>query len=64
MSPCDCPAARELARVLAERHAVCDALGITTEAEAANPAGVALRLRQERDEALADGVLSQRVCDL
>jgi hypothetical protein len=36
-----------------ERHAICDALGIDNDDDAANPAGVALRVVRERDEALA-----------
>ena len=37
--------------LLAERHAICDALRIDNDADAANPAGVALRVVAERDVA-------------
>lgn len=39
----------EVAKLLAERHAICDALGIDSDEDAANPAGFAVRLVAERD---------------
>lgn len=47
-------AERERYMLRTERHAVCDALGIDNDADAANPAGVAMRLRADADRLRAE----------